>query len=151
MPKERNERQMLAARKPKFVDPRPLPPSPASVGPPAVSLVDLRLRRRCGRYLLIIVVMLLLAATQSQLIVSRNYELARMKLQVTELEKTIPVLRAELARLKSPGNVQRLAVERLKMVRAQDVLVGTVAGNVKKPADGDPFTSPGVHAQGLEQ
>ena len=80
------------------------------------SKLNTRLRSRCRWALLIIAVLAMLVTFRSGLSASRGYALVATQNEATALEQENERLRIEIARLKSPQRISRIAEEELGMV-----------------------------------
>lgn len=87
--------------------------------------LNTHLRSRCFFLLLLLSIMAMLVTVRSGMSASRGYELVKLQQQADSLEKENDRLKIDIAQLKSPQRIQRIATEKLGMVVPQAVYFST--------------------------
>lgn len=82
---------------------------------------DIALRVKCLTTVTMIVLAAMFLTACSEAIIRSGYELVQMKLQVIKLEKENELLQLDIAKLKSPQRIQRIATVELGMVMPQNI------------------------------
>ena len=83
--------------------------------------LNTHLRSRCLILLVLLSVMAMLVTIRSGLSASRGYELVKLQQQTETLEHENDRLRIDIAQLKAPQRIRRIAIEQLGMVVPQAV------------------------------
>lgn len=83
--------------------------------------LDIALRVKCLITVLLIVAAAVVVTVRSESIVRAGYELVQLKSQALSLQKENELLRLEIAKLKSPQRIQKIATVELGMVMPQNI------------------------------
>lgn len=78
--------------------------------------LDVQRRRKYFVFVTVLALMAVILTVQSEFVVRSGYELVKMKTQVASLEKENEVLHLDVAKLKSPARIERIAKKELGMV-----------------------------------
>ncbi|MBU2702995.1 cell division protein FtsL [Sporomusaceae bacterium BoRhaA] len=78
--------------------------------------LDVQRRRKYFVFVTVLALMAVILTMQSEFVVRSGYELVKMKTQVASLEKENEVLHLDVAKLKSPARIERIAKKELGMV-----------------------------------
>ena len=89
--------------------------------------LNTHLRSRCFLLLALICVMAMAVTIRSGITASRGYDLVKVQQQAEALEKENEHLRIEIAQMKSPERVRRIATEKLGMSTPKTVYFATGA------------------------
>lgn len=77
--------------------------------------LDAPLRKKCLVLVVMLSLMAMIMTVQSEFIVRSGYELVAMKMQVASMERENEALHLDVAKLKSPERIERIATEQLGM------------------------------------
>lgn len=83
--------------------------------------LDIALRVKCLITVLLIAAVAVVVTVRSESIVRAGYELVQLKSQALNVQKENELLRLEIAKLKSPQRIQKIATVELGMVMPQNV------------------------------
>ena len=92
------------------------------------------LRTECVVSAVVIGLLAMFVTWGSSSIVKAGYELVQARACLTQVEKQNELLRLEMARLKSPQRIQKIAVGQLGMIKPQTVYMAAKEASGKKPA-----------------
>ena len=105
-------------------------PQPREEKPPLIKrrpTLNTHLRSRCFLLLALICVMAMAITIRSGITASRGYDLVKIQQQAETLEKENEHLKIEIAQMKSPERVRRIATEKLGMSTPKTVYFATGA------------------------
>lgn len=78
--------------------------------------LNTHLRSRCFILLVLLTIMAMLVTVRSGLSASRGYELVKLQQQTETLESENERLRIDIAQLKAPQRIRKIAIEQLGMI-----------------------------------
>ena len=104
--------------------PRIDPPAPPPTWGPTLNT---HLRSRCFLLLALVSIMAMAVTIRSGITASRGYDLVKIQQQAETLEKENEHLKIEIAQMKSPERVRRIATEKLGMSTPKTVYFATGA------------------------
>ncbi|WP_314621051.1 cell division protein FtsL [uncultured Selenomonas sp.] len=107
------------------LQPRPQRIEKAAPAPKRRPTLNTHLRSRCFLLLALICVMAMAVTIRSGITASRGYDLVKVQQQAEALEKENEHLRIEIAQMKSPERVRRIATEELGMSTPKTVYFAT--------------------------
>ncbi len=99
-------------------------PTPAPT-PKRRPTLNTHLRSRCFLLLALVCVMAMAITARSGITASRGYDLVQLEQQAETLEKENEHLKIEIAQMKSPERVRRIAIEDLGMITPKTVYFAT--------------------------
>lgn len=99
-------------------------PTPAPT-PKRRPTLNTHLRSRCFLLLALVCVMAMAITARSGITASRGYDLVQLQQQAETLEKENEHLKIEIAQMKSPERVRRIAIEDLGMITPKTVYFAT--------------------------
>lgn len=117
---------MLVKRKEEFALREQTTLEPAVLTSPKINRT---LRAKCLLLVVVMTVMAMFITVRNEMIISEGYDLVKVKSQTAQLERENERLRLEIAELKSPQRIQRIAVSDLGMIVPEDVYFATMSGN----------------------
>ncbi|MBP2653099.1 MAG: cell division protein FtsL family protein [Firmicutes bacterium] len=122
---------MLVDRKQEWNQYSP-PESPKSTSPKRrrLSKPDKGFGKKCLKLVVVAIAAAMMITVQSEAMVRAGYDLVQMKKEAAKVEKENDALRLEIAKLKSPQRIVRIASSELGMVKPQ-----TAYFAVTKPAE----------------
>ena len=109
------------------LQPRPQRIEKAAPAPKRRPTLNTHLRSRCFLLLALVCVMAMAVTIRSGITASRGYDLVKVQQQAEALEKENEHLRIEIAQMKSPERVRRIATEELGMSTPKTVYFATGA------------------------
>ncbi|MBP2644869.1 MAG: cell division protein FtsL family protein [Firmicutes bacterium] len=74
-------------------------------------------RKRCLQFVAVVIAVAMVITIHSEVMVRAGYDLVQMKKEAAKLEKENDLLQLEIAKLKSPQRIAKIATEELGMVR----------------------------------
>ena len=92
------------------------------------------LRTECLVSAMVVGILAMFVTWGSSAIVKAGYELVQARACLTKMEKQNELLRLEMAQLKSPQRIQKIAVGQLGMIKPQTVYMAAKEASGKKPA-----------------
>ncbi len=87
---------------------------------------------QCLCVVILLAFMAMFKTVQSEIIVSKGYELVQIKAQVAKIQTENEQLRLQIARLKSPQRIQTIAMQELGMIVPQNIYCGSSFELVKR-------------------
>lgn len=102
---------------------------PQTTTSPKKSRLNVRLRKQCFMLTALVAVMMFVLTIENVLVVRSGYQLVQIKKELTVVDRSNEILKLEVARLKTPDRIQKIATEQLGLVLPQTVFHNNVSGN----------------------
>lgn len=84
-----------------------------------------RHKAQCLCLVIVLALMAMFKTVQSEIVVSKGYELVQLKAKAMKIQKENEQLRLQIARLKSPQRIQNIAMQELGMIVPQNIYCGS--------------------------